>query len=167
MTVPMTAKKRIDLMLSKKCSLWRQQAASSIMGGSKQRKNKSGVNFGNTETFVLSNISKLSSNISTEIIVVQTFLVGRTFIFVERVEKSSKEDPEDDEETGLGHFGGDDVSSVETQLGQAGEENEAHDGQVVLHLLPPPSDQTGMFQVNSKCGEFSCDDNSLYLWVVQ
>ena len=80
----------------------------------------------------------------TEVIIVQTFLVGRAFILVEGIEKSSKENPEYDEEAGLRDLGGDDVGPVEGQLGQAREEDESHHSQVVLHFLPPPANQTGI-----------------------
>ena len=78
---------------------------------------------------------------NTEVIIVQTFLVGRTFVFVEGVEESAEEDPEDDQETGLRNFGGDDVCPVESQLGQTREKDETHDSKIVLHLLPPPANQ--------------------------
>ena len=99
---------------------------------------------------------------NTEVIIVQTFLVGRTFVFVEGVEESAEEDPEDDQETGLRNFGGDDVCPVESQLGQTGEKDETHDSKIVLHLLPPPANQAEILsyhgsQVSSRLTGFVSD----------
>ena len=76
-----------------------------------------------------------------EVVVVKTLLVHRALVPEEEIEEAAECDAEDDEQTGLRHLGRDDVRPVEAQLGQAGQDDEAHHGQVVLHLLPSPPDQ--------------------------
>ena len=48
---------------------------------------------------------------------------------------------EQDEEAGLGHAGGESGQPVEAELGQTADEDEHHDGQVVLHQAPLPPNQ--------------------------
>ena len=78
-----------------------------------------------------------------EMVVVEALLLHGALVPEEEVEEAPEGDPEDDEEAGLGHLGGDDVGAVEAELGQAGQDDEPHHRQIVLHLLPSPSDQTG------------------------
>ena len=75
-------------------------------------------------------------------VIVKTLLIHRTLVskVVEEIEEAPKGDAQDDEEAGLRHLGGDYVGAVKAKLGQAGQDDEAHHGQVVLHLLPSPSD---------------------------
>ena len=49
---------------------------------------------------------------------------------------------EQDEEAGLGHAGGESGQPVEAELGQAADEDEHYNGQVVLHQAPLPPNQT-------------------------
>ena len=77
-----------------------------------------------------------------EVVIVQTGLFNGTFVSEEEIEKATKEDPQDDEEAGLRNLGGNDMSSMKAEFSQARKYDEAHHCQVVLHLLPSPTNQT-------------------------
>ena len=78
-----------------------------------------------------------------EVVIVKTLLIHRTLVskVVEEIEEAPEGDAKDDEEAGLRHLGRDHVGAVKAKLGQAGQDDEPHHGQVVFHLFPSPSDQ--------------------------
>jgi len=76
-----------------------------------------------------------------EMIVVEAGLINGTFVSEEEIQKATKEDTQDDEEAGLRNLGGNDMSSMKAEFCQARKYYEAHHRQIVLYLLPSPSNQ--------------------------